>query len=81
MLPWIFVNGVTFVIFCCTLLVPLAILWFFLVKNMVEIYREGRRRMSIMLLRYMRLRLVLIDISKVVNLYLAGYLLHILVLA
>ena len=41
MLPWIFVNGVTFVIFCCTLLVPLAILWFFLVKNMVEIYREG----------------------------------------
>ena len=43
MLPWIFVNGVTFVIFCCTLLVPLAILWFFLVKNMVEIYREGRR--------------------------------------
>ena len=30
-------NGVTFVIFCCTLLVPLAILWFFLVKNMVEI--------------------------------------------
>ena len=76
MLPWIFVNGVTFVIFCCTLLVPLAILWFFLVKNMVEIYRDLKRRMSIMLLRYMRL--VLVDISKVGNLYLAGYLLHIL---
>ena len=73
MLPWIFVNGVTFVIFCCTLLVPLAILWFFLVKNMVEIYREGKRRISIMLLRYMRL--VLVDIR---NLYLAGYLLHML---
>ena len=43
MLPWIFVNGVTFVIFCCTLLVPLAILWFFLVKNMIEIFRDGRR--------------------------------------
>ena len=42
LLPWIFVNGVTFVIFCITLLVPLAILWFFLVKNMMEIYREGR---------------------------------------
>ena len=40
MLPWIFVNSVTFVIFCCTLLVPLAILWFFLVKNMIEIFRE-----------------------------------------
>ena len=46
LLPWIFVNGVTFVIFCCTLLVPLAILWFFLVKNMVEIYREEKRGMS-----------------------------------
>ena len=55
MLPWIFVNGVTFVIFCCTLLVPLAILWFFLVKNMVEIYREGRRRMSQMLSYFMLL--------------------------
>lgn len=43
LLPWIFVNGVTFVIFCCTLLVPLAILWFFLVKNMIEIFRDGRR--------------------------------------
>jgi len=47
LLPWIFVNGVTFVIFCCTLLVPLAILWFFLVKNMVEIYRNDFNKTSI----------------------------------
>ena len=38
-MPWIVVNFVTFVIFCCTLLVPLAILWYFLVRNMIEIFR------------------------------------------
>jgi len=40
------VNGVTFVIFCITLLVPLAILWFFLVKNMIEIYRNDFNKPS-----------------------------------
>ena len=46
LLPWIFVNSVTFVIFCCTLLVPLAILWFFLVKNMIEIFRNDFNKTS-----------------------------------
>ncbi len=40
MIPCIAVNCVMFVNWCLTLICPLAAYWYFLVKNLIQIYRS-----------------------------------------
>jgi hypothetical protein len=41
--PWILLNSIYFCLFCVTLICPLALLWFFMVRTMLDIYKDNFR--------------------------------------